>query len=82
MIVSPVDTTGILLLAGFIFSLFGALYLRNPTIYRRGIWLKTSIAIRVLSEQNYIRYMRGLGFVFLVGGATAFLIGIYRTLSN
>ncbi len=79
---SPVDKTGALMLGGFIFAAFGALYIRNPAIYRRGIWLKTSIAIRLLSERNYIRYMRGLGFVFLVCGGVAFLTGVLRAISN
>lgn len=79
---SPVDKTGALLLVGFILAVFGALYIRNPTIFRRGIWLKTSIAIRLLSEQNYIRYMRGLGVVYLVCGGAAFLAGVFRAISN
>ena len=51
--------------AGLIMIVFGVLYLRQPTIYRRGIWMKTSIAIRTLSEDGYKKYMRGLGVVFI-----------------
>jgi hypothetical protein len=55
--------------AGLIMIVFGVFYLKNPTLYRRGIWMKTSIAIRTLSENGYKKYMRGLGVVFIaVGG--------------
>ena len=47
---------------------FGLAYVARPDIYRRGIWLKTSVAIRLLSEPNYRRYMRGLGVVMILGG--------------
>jgi hypothetical protein len=53
---------------GIAFILIGAFYLWKPTIFRRGLWMKTSIAIRTLSETNYTRYMRGLGLVFIVAG--------------
>lgn len=62
------------LLFGLVFIAFGFLYLRQPTLYRRGIWMKTSIAIRLLSERNYIRYIRGLGVLFMILGAC--LIGL------
>jgi hypothetical protein len=55
-------------LVGIILVVFGLLYLRSPTMYRRGIWLKTSVAIRLLSEENYKKYMRILGAFFIVGG--------------
>jgi DDE domain len=37
--------------------------------------LKTSIAIRLFSEENYIRYMRGLGIIFIIGGVTMIGLG-------
>jgi hypothetical protein len=57
-----------LTIAGLILIVFGVLYLRKPTVYRRGIWLKTSLAVRLLSEAGYNRYMKGLGVVFIVIG--------------
>jgi len=42
-------------LAGVVLIGFGLIYIWRPTIFRRGPWLKTSVAIRLLSEQNYIR---------------------------
>jgi hypothetical protein len=51
------------------------LYLWKPTLYRRGLWMKTSIAIRLLSEANYTRYMRGLGVVFIVAGLALIVAG-------
>jgi hypothetical protein len=53
---------------GIALILIGSIYVWQPTIFRRGIWMKTSIAVRTLSETNYTRYMRWLGFVCIVGG--------------
>jgi hypothetical protein len=44
-------------------------------IFRPGIWLKTSIAVRMLSEDDYRRYMRGFGVLLIVVGAVLILIG-------
>jgi uncharacterized protein YjeT (DUF2065 family) len=62
-------------LYGIVLVLLGLIYLWKPTIFRRGVWMKTSIAIRTLSETNYTRYMRGLGIVCIAAGL--FLI-LYR----
>jgi hypothetical protein len=51
-----------MMILGVALILGGAIYLWKPTSFRRGIWLKTSIAVRLLSETNYVRYMRGLEF--------------------
>ena len=53
---------------GLALIVFGVLYLRKPTMYRRGLWMKTSIAIRLLSEENYKKYIRGLGIFFIAAG--------------
>jgi hypothetical protein len=66
-----------LVVLGIVLILFGALYIWKPTIFRRGLWMKTSIAIRVLSEDNYTRYMRGLGVVFVVAGIALILFGTF-----
>jgi hypothetical protein len=58
---------------GIIFIVIGAIYIWKPTIFRRGLWMKTSVAIRMLSETNYTRYMRGLGFVLVVAGVVLIL---------
>lgn len=57
-----------LTVSGILLIFFGGMYLKNQTIYRRGIWLKTSLAIRLLSEENYKKYMKILGLVFIVLG--------------
>ena len=59
---------GASMVAGLFLIAVGLIYIAKPTIFRRGIWLKTSIAVRTLSEENYIRYMRGLGAVIVVVG--------------
>jgi hypothetical protein len=65
-----------LVILGIVLILFGALYLWKPTIFRRGLWMKTSIAIRMLSEANYMRYMRELGAVFIIAGLVLIFIGV------
>jgi hypothetical protein len=55
-------------LIGLILIVFGVFYIRNPMIYRRGIWLKTSLAIRSLSEERYKKYIKGLGAIYIVAG--------------
>ena len=55
-------------IAGLLLIAFGVLYLRRPSVYRRGLWLKTSLAVRLLSEANYRRYIKGLSAVFIVAG--------------
>lgn len=57
-----------LTLGGLVLIAFGVLYLTRPTVYRRGVWLKTSMAIRLLSEDAYKRYIKGLGFAFIFVG--------------
>ena len=58
----------------------GAVYLQKPSIFRRGIWMKTSIAIRFLSEENYRRFMRGLGFMLIAIGAALVPLALSRHL--
>jgi hypothetical protein len=60
---------------GIVLILLGSVYIWKPTIFRRGLWMKTSIAIRVLSEDNYTRYMRGLGVILVVAGIALILFG-------
>jgi hypothetical protein len=67
-----------LVIYGIVFILFGSIYIWKPTIFRRGIWMKTSIAIRVLSEENYSRYMRGLGLIFVIIGV---VLIVFETVS-
>jgi len=62
------DSHRIMIVGGFVLIGFGLLYLRQPALYRRGIWMKTSLAIRLLSERAYIRYIKGLGIIFILLG--------------
>jgi hypothetical protein len=59
-----------LTLIGLVLIAFGVLYLKRPTIYRRSIWLRTSIAIRLLSEQAYKKYIKGLGVLYILAGSS------------
>jgi len=53
---------------GIALILIGLIYLWKPTMFRRGLWMKTSIAIRMFSEENYTRYIRILGLIFIAAG--------------
>ena len=53
----------------------GVVYLLKPTVFRRGLWLKTSVAIRKLSPEAYLRYMRGLGVLYIGLGIAAVIYG-------
>jgi hypothetical protein len=63
------------LAVGIAFVAIGAVCIKWPMIFRPGIWLKTSIAVRMLSEDDYRRYMRGFGVLLIVVGAVLILIG-------
>jgi hypothetical protein len=64
-------------LVGIVLMGLGSIYIWKPTLFRRGIWLRTSVAIRLLSEQNYVRYMRGLGAVLVVIGLALVLYSLF-----
>lgn len=55
----------------------GSIYIWKPTLFRRSMWLRTSIAIRLLSEPNYIRYMKGLGVLLIVIGLAFVLHSLF-----
>jgi len=58
----------ILTVQGVVLIGLGLVYLLRPGLFRRGLWMKTSVAIRALSEQGYRRYMRGLGVALVLIG--------------
>ena len=60
---------------GFALIITGISYLRSPNMFRRGIWMKTSIAIRTMSPETYVKYIRGLGVLFIVLGAGSIVYG-------
>lgn len=62
----------------------GLVYVVKPDLFRRGLWMKTSIAVRSLSEDGYRRYMRGLGVALIVAGAgwIAWGLGLGRLLAQ
>ena len=64
------------ILYGIALILIGLVYLWKPTLFRRGLWMKTSIAIRLLSEPNYTRYMRGLGYICIAAGIVLILVEV------
>ena len=56
------------MLVGIFLIAVGAIYLWKPNLFRRGLWMKTSVAIRAFSEENYRKYMRVLGVVLVPMG--------------
>jgi MFS superfamily sulfate permease-like transporter len=44
-------------------------------MFRRGIFLKTSVAIRSLSRESYVTYMNVLGVLFILAGIVVVLLG-------
>ena len=66
-----------LFILGLILVASGAVYQWKPAMFRRGLWMKTSIAIRTMSEENYLKYMRGLGILYIVIGLGLMAFGFY-----
>jgi len=65
------------LLGAIFLILFGIIYIIKPSIFRRGIWMKTSIAIKTMSPEKYNRYMRSLGMFLIILGVIV-LLEIYK----
>ena len=53
---------------GLILIGFGILYLIKPTIFRTGIWLKTSNFTNSMSPEKFEKYMKILAVIFIVIG--------------
>lgn len=62
-------------LIGLLLLALGAAYLRWPNMFRRGIWLKTSVAMRTMSPERYTSYIRGLGVLMIVFGVISVIYG-------
>ena len=62
---------------GIALILLGLVYLRWPGLFRRWFWLKTSIAIRVMSEEAHRGYMRALGVFLIVVGILLVAAGAF-----
>ena len=62
---------------GLILIASGITYLYKPNLFRRGIWMKTSIAIRTLSPEKYVAYIRGMGFLYIGLGVASLLYGTF-----
>jgi hypothetical protein len=67
-------------ISGGLLIALGLVYFMFPNIFRRGLWMKTSIAIRTLSEDNYRRYMKGCGIVCIAIGVALIAWGLSGTL--
>ena len=65
-----------LIVIGSCLIAIGSVYLLNPNLFRRGIWLKTSVAIRTLSPENYVKYIRALGFICIIVGTVLVILGL------
>ena len=65
-----------LIIGGIVFFVFGLIYQFKPDLFKRWFWKRTSIAQRLLSPEAYIKYMRGLGWLYILGGLLAFIYGL------
>jgi hypothetical protein len=54
--------------AGVAMVVCGLIYGRYPNLFRRGLWMKTSIAIRTMTPDAYVRYIKRLGQIYIVTG--------------
>ena len=66
---TPYTIPGLALIA------LGVVYLLKPDLFRRGIWTRTSIAQRTMSPEGYLRYMRGMGVLWIVVGIALVIWG-------
>jgi len=69
MIVTPYTFPGLGLIA------LGIVYLLKPGLFKRGLWLRTSIAQRTMSPEGYLKYMRVLGIVWIILGIALLIWG-------
>jgi hypothetical protein len=67
---TPYTIPGLALIA------LGIVYVLKPDLFRRGIWTRTSVAQRTMSPEGYLKYMRGMGVLWIVVGV-ALLIWRY-----
>jgi hypothetical protein len=59
---------------GIVFIACGALYLTKSDIFQRGLWLKTDLLQRILSSQNYQRFMQILGAALVILGVVFLIV--------
>jgi len=62
------------LVAGLVLIVFGIAHLRWPTMFRRGIFLKTSVPFG-RCRGSYVTYMNVLGVLFILAGIVVVLLG-------
>ena len=62
---------------GLVFIVFGVIYIVKPDLYKVGIWTKTSIAQRLFKPENYLKYMKILGVLFIVLGIGVIIYGLF-----
>ncbi len=61
---------------GVAFVVCGLVDGRYPNLFRRGLWLKTSIAIRTMTPEAYAHYIKRIGLFYIVVGALLFVAGL------
>lgn len=65
-----------LIFGGAIVFAFGVIYQFKPDLFKRWFLKRTSIAQRLLSPEAYTKYMRGLGWLYIVSGLLALGYGL------
>jgi hypothetical protein len=70
---TPYTIPGLALIA------LGVVYVLKPDLFRRGIWTRTSVAQRTMSPEGYLKYMRGMGVLWIVVGVALLIWGYARS---
>ena len=65
----------LLVILGIILIVFGIIYQVKPDLFKRWFWKRTSIAQRLLSPEAYTKYIKGLGWLYIIGGIILCVIG-------
>lgn len=71
-----------MILRGLILIAFGILYVVRPNTFRSGIFMKYSNSISKRTPEEYAKYMRRLGIIFIIIGSLIFTydyLHIYAT---
>jgi hypothetical protein len=67
-----------IMIIGVMLVILGIVYQVKPDLFKRWFWKKTSIAQRMLSPEAYIKYMKGLGWFYIIGGLALCAFGFAR----
>jgi hypothetical protein len=65
-----------IIVAGVVLTILGIIYRVKPDLFKRWFWKKTSIALQMLNPEAYVKYMKGLGWLYILGGLAVCAFGL------